>query len=139
MKLSYIIIYIESVPGTLSFYSKAFDIQTRFCLPTNDYGKLDLPGGTTLAFANESFVKQVIGAEQFRLNRKEDQLAAGAEISLVVDQEKNETVDAVFEKAVAAGAVMVKEPAKKPWGQVEEYVRDCNGFSVEIGTPMGGS
>ena len=138
MKLGYTIIYVPSVPDTLAFYSQAFDIPTRFCLPTNDYGELDLPGGTTLAFANESFVAQGIGAEQFRPNRKEHPLAAGAEVSFVVDQNKNETVEIAFKRAVAAGAALVKEPAKKPWGQIVAYVRDCNGFLVELCTPVAG-
>ena len=45
---------------------------------------------------------------------------------------------AAVEKGVgrAAGAVVVKEPQKKPWGQLVGYVRDNNGFLVEICAPM---
>jgi lactoylglutathione lyase len=33
---------------------------------------------------------------------------------------------------LAAGASAVKSPETKPWGQIVGYVRDPNGFLVEI-------
>jgi uncharacterized glyoxalase superfamily protein PhnB len=45
-------------------------------------------------------------------------------------------VQAAFDKAVAAGAVVVTKPTKKPWGQIVGYVRDNNGFLVELCTPI---
>lgn len=33
--------------------------------------------------------------------------------------------------------MVVKEPAKKPWGQTIGYARDCNGFLVELCKPVG--
>jgi hypothetical protein len=53
------------------------------------------------------------------------------QIGLVTDD-----VPAAFENAVAARAVAVAEPAPKPWGQIVGYVRDDNGFMVELCTPM---
>ena len=38
--------------------------------------------------------------------------------------------------ALAAGATAVRAPAKKPWGQIVSYVRDNNGFLVEICSPV---
>ena len=136
MKLGYTIIYVESVPDTLAFYHSAFGLSIRFCLPSNEYGELDLDGDTTLAFAAESFVEQGMGSEIFQRNRKEAKLSAGAEISFVVDEQKGETVSDCFERAKAAGAVGIQEPKTKPWGQVVAYVRDCNGFLVEVCTPV---
>lgn len=46
-------------------------------------------------------------------------------------------VAAAFKKAIAAGAVSVSEPKTKPWGQTVAYVRDLNGFLVEICSPIG--
>ena len=48
-------------------------------------------------------------------------------------------VEAAFNTAVRAGATSVSKPKTKPWGQVVSYVRDCNGFLVEICSPMGSS
>ena len=142
MKLGYVIIYVESVPDTISFYNTAFSLPTRFCVPDNTYAELDIPGSsTTLAFVAESFVESNIGARVFRRNRPGDGegVSAGAEISFVVDTAKGESVEDVLERALAAGAELVKGAAKKPWGQVVAYVRDCNGFLVEICTPVGGA
>ncbi|KAI4188071.1 MAG: hypothetical protein L6R41_002373 [Letrouitia leprolyta] len=137
MRFGYTILYVQNVRLTLEFYAEAFGFSTRFVLPTNDYGELNLQGGTTLAFAAEDFAEKSIGAGSFRPNRKIDAAAAGAEISFVVDE--GEDVEDVFQKAVKAGASLVKHPAQKPWGQTVAYVRDCNGFLVELCTPVGGN
>ena len=38
-----------------------------------------------------------------------------------------ENVEATYKKAIAAGAIPLKEPAQKPWGQVVGYVRAIDG------------
>jgi len=43
---------------------------------------------------------------------------------------------AAYKKAVAAGAVAVKPPVLKPWGQTVAYVRDLNGCLIEICSPV---
>ena len=57
---------------------------------------------------------------------------AGAEIAFVT-----EDVQASYDKAIAAGAIAYKKPEPKPWGQLVAYVRDLNGFLVEICSPIG--
>jgi predicted enzyme related to lactoylglutathione lyase len=47
-------------------------------------------------------------------------------------------VAAAVERAVHAGATLVQAPERMPWGQTVAYVNDCNGFLVELCTPMGG-
>jgi lactoylglutathione lyase len=37
---------------------------------------------------------------------------------------------------LASGATEVKPPETKPWGQIVVYVRDLNGFLVEICSEM---
>ena len=134
MRFGYTILYVEDVRETFAFYEKAFGFGARFVVDTNDYRELDIHGDTTLAFANERLVEKSIGPHRFRVNRKEDPNAAGVEISFVI--EKGEGIQEVFKAAVEAGAQVVTEPAEKPWGQKVAYVRDCNGFLVEICTPV---
>ena len=67
------------------------------------------------------------------LAKKPDGPAAAFEIGLVT-----EDVQSDYDKAVAGGAIAVSPPSEKPWGQVVSYVRDINGFLVEICSPMGG-
>ena len=41
-----------------------------------------------------------------------------------------------FAEPAAKGAVPVAPPRQKPWGQTVAYVRELNGFLVEICSPM---
>ena len=128
MKFGYSIIYVENVKDTIEFYEKAFGFQRLFVTDTNEYGELDT-GATKLAFAANAFVKTIMpqSFEAASLNKP----APPLELGFVTDQ-----VDEAFARAIAAGAVEVKKPAAKPWGQLVGYVRDNNGFLIEICTPM---
>ena len=128
MNLGYIIIYVADVPITISFYEKAFELKLRFLHESNQYGEMET-GQTALAFVNENFA---MSSHQFRPNRLKEQ-AAGAEIAFVVNN-----VEEQFKRAVDAGAIEVVKPAQKPWGQIVSYVRDNNGFLVEICNPVNG-
>jgi lactoylglutathione lyase len=128
MRLGYVIIYVMDVPATLEFYQRAFGLARRFLHESNQYGEIET-GDTALAFAAEALIEtQGVSA---RRNRR-DADPAGAEIGLVTHD-----VDAAYRKAVAAGALAYKEPVEKPWGQTVGYVRDNNGFLVEICSPVG--
>jgi uncharacterized glyoxalase superfamily protein PhnB len=87
-------------------------------------------GTTALAFANEEMVSATCPG--FRRNRVEDP-AAGAEVAFVTSD-----VQCGFQRAVDAGATPIAPPTTKPWGQVVSYVRDSNGFLVEICSEVGG-
>ncbi len=128
MHLGYIIIYVEDVPTTLSFYQKAFGLKLRFLHESNQYGEMET-GSTTLAFANENFA---MTSSQFRPNRQKEQ-AAGVEIAFVV-----ENIEEQFKHAVDSGALEIAKPTQKPWGQIVSYVRDNNGFIVELCTALNG-
>jgi len=127
MRLGYVIIYVPDVPATLEFYQRAFGLQTRFLHDSNMYGEMET-GATALAFAAESLIEanDIVA----RPNRRQEP-PAGAEVGLVTDD-----VDAAYRKAVAAGALATLEPVVKPWGQRVGYVRDNNGFLVELCSPM---
>lgn len=125
-KLGYVILYVEDVLKTVAFYQEAFGIPQRFLHESHQYAEMET-GATTLAFASEQFIKE---SHQFRPNRK-NELAAGAEIAFTVDD-----VEKQFQIAIDSGAVEVLKPLQKPWGQVVSYVRDNNGFIVEICSPV---
>ena len=48
-----------------------------------------------------------------------------------------EDVESAVKTAVSSGALLVEKPKTKPWGQVVAYVRDPDGFLIEICTPVG--
>lgn len=127
MKLGYVIIYVPNVAASLEFYERAFGLPRKFLHESGTYGELDT-GATALAFAaNEMAAANGIS---IRINTPHEPPAA-AEIALVTDD-----VAAAYERALAAGATKIAAPKAKPWGQIVAYVRDLNGFLVELCSPM---
>ena len=124
MKFGYTIIYVDEVEATIAFYERAFGL-TRGMVAGGEYGEL-ATGETRLAFAAK---KMIHAPAQFA---SPDGPVLGVEIAFTTGD-----VQAAFDRGVAAGAKPVSEPEKKPWGQVVAYVRDNNGFLVELCTPMG--
>ena len=127
MKFGYAIFYVDNVEETVAFYERAFDLKRKMVQP-DEFGELDT-GSTRLAFAARSHVESLFSIPFQRSGPMHD--PPPVEIGLVTDD-----VQAAFDKAVAAGAVVVTHPAKKPWGQIVGYVRDNNGFLVELCTPI---
>jgi len=130
MKFGYTIIYVASVVETLDFYEQAFGFSTRFLHESKAYGELET-GETILAFASHDMGEINLGGKYIRANIENDPL--GIELAFVT-----EDVAAAFEKAVKAGAMPLKKPEQKPWGQVVAYVRAKEGSVVELCSPVGG-
>ncbi len=128
MKFGYTIIYVSSVEETLAFYEKAFGFKTKFVFDSKDWGELST-GDTTLAFATHKMGDINLGGKYHKASM--DDLPFGIELTFLTDD-----VPAAFERAVAAGAVAMKEPEEKPWGQVVGYVRSIDGTIIEIATPI---
>ena len=123
MRLGYVILYVPDVAAAVEFYERAFGVTRRFLHESGQYAEMET-GATALAFVGEAFISET--CHTFRLNRP-DQEPAGAEIAFVADD-----VSAAFAKAVGEGAVSYVAPHQKPWGQTVAYVRDANGFLVEL-------
>ena len=128
MKLGYVIIYVPDVLQAVEFYEMAFSLTRKFVHEGGDYAEL-ATGDTTLAFASES-LRAANGLET--LDNRPSVKPAGVEIALVTDD-----VKAAYNHAISAGASPYKNPEQKPWGQTVGYVRDLNGFLVEICSPVG--
>ncbi len=130
MKYGYTIVYVSSVAETLEFYKRAFGLDVKLILESGDYGEL-ATGETILAFASHKLGDANLGGRYISANPQENPL--GMELSFIA-----EDVEAAYKIAVAAGAVPVKEPEQKPWGQVVAYVRAIEGSIIELGSPIGG-
>ena len=128
MRLGYVILYVPDVTAAVEFYERAFGLARRFVHESGQYAEMET-GATALAFVGEAFVSAT--CHSFRSNRP-DQEPAGAEVAFVADD-----VKAAFDKAVAAGAASYVQPHDKPWGQTVAYVRDANGFLVELCSALG--
>ena len=129
IKFAYTILYVQDVTKSVEFYENAFGFKRKFITPENDYGEL-LVGETTLSFVSTTLAKTNLknGFTESSLKDK----PFGIEIGFTT-----ENVDETIEAAVKAGATIVEPPKTKPWGQVVAYVRDLDGFLIEICTPMG--
>jgi lactoylglutathione lyase len=124
----YTIFYVADVEQTVAFYEKAFDFSRKFVTEDNTYGELDT-GATTLSFANLDFAGSLF-IHEFTVSQLKNP-PFGLEIGIVTDD-----VDQTVAQAIEAGAVLLVEPQTKPWGQVVAYLRDPNGFLVEVCTAM---
>jgi catechol 2,3-dioxygenase-like lactoylglutathione lyase family enzyme len=129
MKFAYTIVYVSDVAASLDFFERAFGLARRFMVETGEYGELET-GGTSLSFAVHATARGNLGHDYVDAQSSVQPL--GIEIGLVTDD-----VAAACERAVKAGAKLLKAPATKPWGQTVAYVRCPDGTLVELCTAMG--
>jgi catechol 2,3-dioxygenase-like lactoylglutathione lyase family enzyme len=123
MRYASTIIYVPDVPAAVDFYEGAFGLERAFVDPSGTYATLAGDGGQ-LAFAAHETAAESVGDEARRA-------PAGFEVWL-----ETPDVAGAVARATAAGAQLVLEPTRKPWGQTVAYVRDLNGSLVELGEPV---
>lgn len=127
MKLGYTLFYVDDVLKSMDFYEEAFGLTKGFA-HQEQYGEM-VTGETKLGFVSH----ETASSHGFEyVKSKISEKPSAFEVGFVTQD-----VEGAFAKAVAAGATPVSVPKSKPWGQVVSYVRDCNGFLVEICSPMG--
>lgn len=128
VKFGYTIVYVRNVQRTLDFFQSAFGLKTRFLHDSGDYGELDT-GDTILAFASIELGQANFGpfSALAELDRP-----VGAEVAFVTDD-----VSGACKRAIDAGAVVLKQPERKPWGQTVAYVQSPDHLIIELCTPVG--
>lgn len=127
MIFRYTILYVEDVAASLDFYGQAFGLETGFLHESGDYGEL-VTGDTRLAFSSRKLMTS-LGKSPGRADAK----APVFEVALETDD-----VATAIERARRAGASVLQEPREEPWGQTTAYVRDPDGYLVEICSPVAG-
>lgn len=125
MQLGYTILYVPDVRAALHFYEQAFGFSTRFVHESGDWGELDT-GATKLAFCSLNLL-----AQMGKTPGTPEPERPCFEVALLTQE-----VEAAYQRAVAHGATPLQAPEQMPWGQTVAYVRDLNGFWVELCTPM---
>lgn len=127
--LGYVVLYVKDVSASLAFYEEAFGLTRRFFNDDNGkaYGELEA-GTTRLAFYNFALARTQF--PEFT-PAAPDQAPLGFELALVTSD-----VPALFARAVKAGATVVSAPATKPWGQTVACLRDKDGHTVGLCTPL---
>ncbi len=128
IKYGYTIVYVSDVKLTLKFYKEAFGLDCRFIHESGDYGELET-GSTVLAFASHQLGKSNLSNAY--VHAEESKMPLGIEIGLVTEE-----VEKVHESAIGKGAVEMRAPEKKPWGQLVSYLRCPSGVLVGLCTPI---
>lgn len=128
MKYAYTILYVENVKETIEFYERAFGFSRKFITPEKDYGEL-ISGETTIAFASNELGRMNFkkGFDKIKNSKK----PFGAELAFTT-----ENIETDFQNAINSGATEYEPLTEKPWGQKVGYLRDNNGFLIEICTPI---
>lgn len=129
MQFGYTIVYVRDVPASIDFFERAFGLQRAFVAPDGDFGTL-ATGTTLLGFCRHDLAQDSLGQPYVAADASVPPL--GMEIALLTPE-----VPAACDRAVAAGATLLKAPVHKPWGQTVAYVRCPDGSLVELCTPMG--
>ena len=127
MKFGYTIFYVPDVLASVEFFEKAFGLKRRF-VHESGYGEMDT-GATALAFATHDLGASNLPGGYVKASQSDQPL--GMEIALVA-----ENVAEAHANAIAQGAISIKEPVVKPWGQTVSYVRCPDGTLVEICSPI---
>lgn len=127
MRFGYTIVYVPNVVASVEFFERAFGLKRRF-IHESGYAEMDT-GSTALAFATHELGASNLPGGYVKASHSIEPL--GVEIALITDD-----VSAAHAKAVAEGAMSIKEPLLKPWGQTVSYVRCPDGTLVEICSPV---
>ena len=125
MKFKYTILYVQDVKKSLEFYCTAFGLTKRMITESGDYGELDT-GSTTLSFSSLELMTS-IGKNPSPTNQQSPSFEIAFE---------TKHVSRDLKRAVQAGAALVQDCEEMPWGQTTSYVRDLDGFLVEICSPV---
>ena len=128
MHFGYTILYVSDVQASMQFFEAAFGLTQRF-YHDSGYGEMET-GQTALAFASHDLGRSNLPDGYVKADQSP--LPLGVEIALVTDD-----VNAAHDKAVKAGAVSLKQPMVKPWGQTVSYLRCPDGTLVELCSPVG--
>ncbi|MEO1529907.1 MAG: VOC family protein [Planctomycetota bacterium] len=125
MRFRYTILYVDDVTQAIEFYEQAFGLERKMIHESGDYGEL-ATGDTILAFASKELMRNIGKSPGDAVPS-----APTFEIAFETDD-----VGGQLKSATDAGAKLVQEAEEMPWGQTTAYVRDINGFLVELCTAV---
>jgi len=115
-----VIVFVEDVARSLAFYERVVGEELDHLDEDGSYGELK----SGVGFAAHHHVERHLDLS-FHRNEPEG-LPSGFELDFAVGD-----VDAVFARALEAGATAVWEPREKPWGR-SALLRDLDGVFFHI-------
>ena len=123
--LDYVVLIVTDLERSLAFYKGPLGLALRH--RAEQFAQLET-GTTRLALYSRDAMARTLGSAL-----EAPALAAPSfELGFKVDD-----CDAAFADLVAAGAVPAAEPRTRPWGQRTAYVRDPDGYLIELAQDLG--
>ncbi|KAF6172064.1 hypothetical protein GIB67_029482 [Kingdonia uniflora] len=125
---AYTVVYVKDVAKSVSFYANAFGTNVCRLDESHKWGELE-SGQTTIAFTplHQDETDDITGTV---CTPRSDTERQPVEVCFAYAD-----VDVAYKRAVKNGAVPVREPEEKVWGQKVGYVRDIDdGIVVRIGS-----
>ena len=116
----YVILIVADIDRSLRFYTEVLGLPLAH--RSGSYAQL-ATGATRLGFYERPAMEATLGTSL----GTPDPFAPAFEIGFKVDD-----VDAAYAELVEAGAVPAAVPVTRPWGQRTAYVRDPDGYLVEL-------
>ena len=129
MRRTFPTIYVADVVRTVRFYEEAFGATCDHLHEDGSYAEL-LLGSLTLGVVDATYAARHFPG-RFRRHRLSD-APAGFAIYVEVSD-----ADEAARDAVRAGATSLGDPVDRPWGQRNAFIRDPDGFLVELASVRG--
>lgn len=125
-RLTAVVLEVADLDASARLYREAFGID----LHLSDHQGGEHGAGDRWTSGRHAAASWTDGAFlHFALYETKGHLTAGAQVSFAVDD-----IAAAHERAAAAGAEVVHEPRREPWGVSARY-RDVDGNVVELTQP----
>jgi lactoylglutathione lyase len=115
-----VIVFVEDVARSLAFYERVVGAEVDHVDEDGSYGELK----AGIGFAAHDHVERHLDLS-FHRNERHG-LPGGFELDFAIHD-----VDAVFARAIDAGAEVVWEPRDKPWGR-SALLRDLDGVFFHV-------
>ncbi len=123
--LDYTVLVVEDLDRALAFYVDTMGLAVSH--RAEHYAQL-VTGTTRLAFYTRAAMSETLG----RALERPSEDAPSFELGFKV-----EDVDAAWNELVEQGAPAAAPPRDRPWGQRTAYVRDPDGYLVELVQDLG--
>jgi lactoylglutathione lyase len=130
IRLEELVVFVGDVPSAASFYERVFGFERIHSAFREEQGIILNAGDVRLAFQQRSLSATHGGDMVAKLDA--DSPAPPFELSFDVDD-----VDAIYTRAVAAGAEDLEEPHDTTWGDRIAHFRDPSGVLVGISRAPG--
>jgi len=122
-KISIITLGVDDFERSLSFYRDGLGFKPHNYSEGEDYVMLEMEGTWLAICPKEMLIKDI---------ELHDISPGSSSVTLAHNTVSKESVNKVFEEALAAGATSIKQPQEAFWGGYSGYFADPDGYFWEV-------